>query len=108
MNIANNAGSVSTAFQLGYAFSLLLFSWLADRVGARRVFLGSSALSALAGLAFAAGARSYASGLVLWTLVALSQGGTYTTAIMLLADRYPPERRGRAVGWLIARSSLRS
>jgi len=103
---ATAAGSVSTAFQLGYAFSLLLFSWLADRVGARRVFLGSSALSALAALAFAAGARSYASGLVLWTLVALSQGGTYTTAIMLLADRYPPERRGRAVGWLIASSSL--
>ena len=43
---ATAAGSVSTAFQLGYAFSLLLFSWLADRVGARRVFLGSSALSA--------------------------------------------------------------
>ena len=103
---ATAAGSISTAFQLGYAFSLLFFSWLADRVGARRVFLGSSALSALAALAFAAGARSYASGVALWTLVAVSQGGTYTTAIMLLADRYPPERRGRAVGWLIASSSL--
>jgi len=37
--------------------------------------------------------------------MALSQGGTYTTAIMLIADRYPAERRGAAVGWLIASSS---
>jgi MFS family permease len=102
---ATLAGSISTGFQLGYAVSLLVFSSLADRLGARRVFLGSAWLSAVAALAFAMFARSYASGLVLYTLVALAQGGTYTTVIMLLADRYPPARRGAAVGWLIASSS---
>lgn len=102
---ATAAGSISTGFQAGYAVSLVYFSSLADRVGARRVFLGSAWLSAVAALAFAFFARSYLSGLALYTLVALSQGGTYTTAIMLFADRYPPERRGGAVGWLIASSS---
>jgi MFS family permease len=102
---ATRAGSVSTGFQLGYAVSLVVFSALADRVGARRVFLGSAWLSAVSALLFAAFARSYLTGLVLYTLVALSQGGTYTTAIMLFADRYPPTRRGAAVGWLIASSS---
>src|SRR2546430_3660526 len=102
---ATAAGSIATGFQLGYAVSLLFFSSLADRVGARRVFLGSAWLSAVSALAWALWARSYVSGLVLYTLVALSQGGSYTTAIMLLADRYPAERRGAAVGWLIASSS---
>jgi len=102
---ATAAGSISTGFQLGYAVSLVFFSSLADRVGARRVLLGSAWLSAVFALAWALWARSYLSGLVLYTLVALSQGGTYTTAIMLFADRYPPERRGAAVGWLIASSS---
>lgn len=102
---ATAAGSISTGFQLGYAISLVVFSWLADRVGARKVFLGSAWLAAAAALAFALYARSYLTGLLLYTLVALSQGGTYTTAIMLLADRYPSERRGGAVGWLIASSS---
>ena len=102
---ATAAGSISTGFQLGYAVSLVFFSSLADRVGARRVFLGSAWVSAVFALAWALWARSYLSGLVLYTLVALSQGGTYTTAIMLFADRYPPERRGAAVGWLIASSS---
>src|SRR5262249_58741456 len=55
---------------------------------------------------FALYARSFPSALVLYSLVALSQGGTYTTAIMLMADRYPRERRGAAVGWLLASSSL--
>jgi MFS family permease len=97
------AGSIATGYQLGYAVSLVIFSALADRVGARRVFVATAWLSAIVAFAFALFARSYVSGLVLFTMVALSQGGTYTTAIMLVADRYPPERRGAAVGWLIAR-----
>jgi MFS family permease len=103
---ATMAGSVSTGFQGGYAVSLVVFSALADRVGARRVFVWSSWLTAVSGLLFAVFARSYLSGLVFYTLVAIANGGTYTTAIMLLADRYPPARRGAAVGWLIASSSL--
>ncbi len=100
------AGSIATGFQLGFAVSLLGFSWLADHASARRVFLASAVLSAAAIFAFALLARSFLSGLVLNTLVGLSQGGTYTTAIMLIADRYGAERRGGAVGWLIASSSL--
>jgi MFS family permease len=102
---ATAAGSISTGFQLGYAVSLVFFSWIADRLGARRVLLGSAWLSAVAAIAFTLWARSYWTGLIFYTLVALSQGGNYTTAIMLFAHRYPPERRGAAVGWLIASSS---
>ncbi len=105
---ATAAGSISTGFQAGFALSLFGCSWLADRVGARRVFLVSSVLAAVTSLGFALFARSYLSGLVLYTLVALSQGGTYTTAIMLIADRFSPERRGGALGWLIASSSFAS
>jgi MFS family permease len=103
---ATMAGSISTGFQAGYAVSLLVFSALADRIGARRVFVWSAWLTAVSGALFALFARSYGSGLALYTLVAVANGGTYTTAIMLLADRYPPARRGAAVGWLIASSSL--
>lgn len=103
---AAQAGSVATGFQAGYAVSLLGFSWLADRVGARRIFLTSSVMSAIAAMGFALFARSYASGLLLFTLVALAQGGTYTTAIMIISDRYRSQQRGAALGWLIAASSL--
>jgi MFS family permease len=100
------AGSIATSSQLGYAISLMLFSWLADRIGARRVFMLSGVASAVTAMAFALFARSYLSALVLYTLVSVSAGGTYTTMIMLFADRYPPARRGAAVGWFIASMSL--
>jgi len=103
---ATEAGTVAGGFHFGYLVSLVVFSWLADRIGALRVFLLSAALSAVSALGFALLARSYATGLVLFTLVALTQGGTYYPAIMLISDRYPPRRRGRAMGWLIASTSL--
>src|SRR5256885_454824 len=56
---ATAAGSISTGWQLGYAVSLVGFSALADRVGARRVFIVSAWLSAAAAIVFALFARSY-------------------------------------------------
>lgn len=103
---AMQAGSVAGGFSFGYALSLLVFSWLADHLGAKRVFLASAFLSAASALAFGIFARSYESGLALYTLAALTQGGLYTPAIMLLAERYEPARRGTAVGWLLASNAL--
>src|SRR5438552_8292833 len=97
---ATAAGSISTGFQLGYAVSLVFFSSLADRVGARRVLLGSAWLSAVFALACALWARSYLSRLVPYTLVPLSPGGAYPPPVILLADPYPPARRRGAGGRL--------
>lgn len=103
---AAQAGSIASAFMVGYALSLVLSSWLADHLGAKRVVILSAVLSALSALLFAAFATSYLSALILYAIAAATQGGVYTPLIMLFADRYPPERRGRAVGWLIASTSI--
>lgn len=100
------AGSVSSGFQIGFAVSLIVLSELADRIGPKRVFLWSNISTAFASLTFALLARGYFSGLLLYTLVGLSLGGTYTTGIILIADRYPNETRGRAIGLFIASTSL--
>ena len=100
------AGSIASAFQIAYAISLMGCSALADRVGARRVFLWGSAASAVAAVAFAAAARDYRSGLALYTLLALALGGTYTTGVLLVAENVPVERRGRAMGMYLAGHSL--
>jgi len=100
------AGSISSGFQFGYALSLVVFSTLADRMGAKRVFLLSNFLSAIASVVFAIFARGYYSGLFLYTLVGISLGGTYPPALMMIADRYPSRSRGRAVGFFIASTSL--
>jgi len=100
------AGTISSGFQLGYGFSLLVLSVLADRWGARVLYLWSVVAAAVFSLAFACFASSYVSALVLYTLVALSLGGNYTTGLMMLAHRYPVKGRGRATGYFIASSSF--
>lgn len=100
------AGVISSGFQIGYAISLLIMSILADRVGAKVLYLWSMFAGTVFSLGFALFARDYVSALILYTLVAISLGGTYTTGLMLLADRYAVESRGRATGFFIASASL--
>ncbi|MBK1840382.1 MFS transporter [Azospirillum sp. YIM B02556] len=103
---AGEAGSIQTAFNVGYALSLVGSSWFADSLGAKRVFLWASWATALTGIAFAVFARSAESGLLLFALMGLTQGGTYAPSIMLVAQGVPAARRGAAVGWLLAAGSL--
>jgi MFS family permease len=100
------AGSIASAFQVAYAISLMGCSALADRGGARRVFLIGTVASAVVSVVFAMFARDYWSALALYTLLALALGGTYTTGILLVAENVPVERRGRAMGSYIAGHSL--
>lgn len=99
-------GSISSGFQIGYAVSLVVFSSLADIVGPRSLYLGSMCSGAILSLAFALFARDYLSSLILYTLVGISLGGTYTTGLMIIADQYPVQRRGMAIGFFIASTSL--
>jgi MFS family permease len=103
---ATQAGTVASGYLLGYTVSLVASSWLAEHFGPRRVFVLCAVASALTAMAFGFFARDYTSGLMLYTLAALTQGGNYTPAVMIMAERYKPENRGSAVGWLIASTSL--
>ena len=100
------AGGIAGGYQIGYALSLFALSSLTDFVGAKRVYLGSMTVSAFFSLGFALFARDYLSALILYTLVGISLGGTYTTGLIILADQYPVERRGMASGCFIASTSI--
>jgi MFS family permease len=103
---AATSGSISSANQMAYAISLVVFSSLADLWGAKRVFLGSMTAGAFSAVAFALFARDYYSGLILYALVGLSLGGSYTTGLMLLSELYATAKRGMAMGFFIASTSV--
>lgn len=100
------AGSVASAFQVGYAVSLVAWNLLADRIGARPVFLWSSLAGAPAAMAFALFANGPLSAALLYGLTALMIGGNYTPGLILIADRFPPGTRGRATGFFLAATSV--
>jgi MFS family permease len=101
----SEAGVLAFAWQVVFALSLVALSWMADRVGARRVFLWSTWATVVATALVALLAHSFVSGLLLFSLLALVNGGTYTPGLMLLA-RFPSARRGVAIGWFLGAASL--
>jgi MFS family permease len=48
----------------------------------------------------------YVSALILFSVLAAALAGTYTPGLVLLAERFTPERRGWAIGWFLASASL--
>ena len=103
---AAEAGAIVTGFTVSYAISLFLFAYAADHLGAKRAVLVSAFMSATASLMFALFATGWLSAFILYALIGLSQGGIYTPLIMLFAERHEPARRGTAMGWLIASTSI--
>ena len=100
------AGAVGSAFQIGYALSLVGFNLLSDRVGARPAFLWSSLAGAPASMAFALFADGPVSAALLYGITALSMGGNYTPGLILIAERVPAATRGRATGFFLAATSV--
>ncbi len=103
---ASQAGLVQSGWHAGYVLSLFCAGLLADRIGARRTFLGMSVAACVASSAFAAFADGALSALVLYTLAGVFAGGSYTPVLALIAHRFPPATRGRAMGWFLAAGSL--
>lgn len=103
---AAKVSSIVSGFYFAYAFSLLGFSWMAGRIGAKRSVTLSAWATAISCAAFALFARDYTSSLVLYALVGLCQGGVYTPLIMLFRENAAPEKLGAAIGALIASTSV--
>ncbi len=102
---AVGAGTISSGFQFGYALSLFTISILADRLGPKVLYVWSMFVAGVLSAAFAALARDYYSALILYFVLALALGGSYTTGLMILAEQYPFNKRGKASGYFIASSS---
>lgn len=92
------AGSIFSAYQIGYIISAVLLTSLTDRYNPKVIFMTSALWSALTNILFALFATDLRSGLILRGLAGLGMGGTYMPGLRLVADRFPSERRGWAVG----------
>lgn len=89
-----------------YLVSLFTVGFLADRYGAKRVFLVSSIAASVSAIIFALFAGSFLSGALLYGLTGLFSGGSYTPGLTLIAERVAPTKRGRAMGFYLAAASF--
>jgi MFS family permease len=103
---ATKAATIQSAWHVGYLLSLFVVGILADRYGARRTYLVSAVVAALAAVGFALGSQGYVSALALYGVAGLCSGGSYTPGLALIYQHVDPSDRGRAMGWFLAASSL--
>ncbi len=92
------AGSIFSIYQFGYIASGVVLSTLSDRVNVKRMFIGCALWSGITNLLFGLFAHDYLSGLLLRGLTGIGMGGTYMPGLKLVAERFAPAERGRAVG----------
>ncbi|TLH56819.1 MFS transporter [Mycolicibacterium aubagnense] len=92
-------GLAVPAYLVPYGAMTLLWGPLSDRIGRKRVILGSAAgfvvLTALTALAD--GPRMF---IAFRLLTALGASGVVPISLALIGDVFPYERRGHALGWL--------
>jgi predicted MFS family arabinose efflux permease len=85
----SNTGSgwISSAYYAGYMVAVPVLVSVTDRIDARTVWLGSTALAALSALGFGLTAHGVATAVVFQFLAGASLAGTYMPGLKLLADR---------------------
>jgi MFS family permease len=96
------AGSIFSVYQLGFVISSVTMSVLSDRVNTKRIFIASALWSATANLLFALYAHDYLTAMALRLLTGIGMGGTYMPGLKMVAERFNPHERGKAVGIYVA------
>ena len=92
-----DAGWINGAFSAGYGVTVPVLVWLTDRLDARRIYLLSTALGALAMLGFAVLAEGFWSAIIFRVLIGASFAGTYMPGLKLLGARLSGSGRSRAI-----------
>jgi MFS family permease len=101
---ASQAGLIQSAWHAGSLVSVFTVGFLADRYGAKRVFLISCIGAAASSMIFALFASDFISAALLYGLTGLFSGGGYTPVLTLISERYSAAR-GRAMGFYLAAAS---
>jgi MFS family permease len=102
---ARDAGMIQGAFHFGYLASLFAVGFVADYFGAKRAYLVTGVAGFLSPIAFVLFVDGFWSALWLHALTGLTQGGYYTPVLAMVNEHVGRQRRGRAMGLMIAASS---
>ncbi len=98
-NLTNaQAGTIYTAFYVGYILASAVLATATDYMSAKRIYLGASLWLALLNLMFPLLADGFVSASLFRGLAGVGLAGTYAPALRLVAEHAPAQRRARMVG----------
>ncbi len=103
---SSQTGYILSAFQAGYVVVVLITGKLADVIGPKKVAAWATLLTAVSATLFVWLAQGFTSILLLRLLTGLSAGAIYVPGMAILANWFPPGRRGRVIGGYTAALTL--
>jgi len=95
---AVDTGHIIAAFQTGYVIVVLITGWLADKIGLKKVLLFATLLTATFSTAFVFVAQDKVTVLIMRLLTGCAAGAIYVPGMALIANWFPPNERGGAIG----------
>lgn len=93
------AGWIAGVYFVGYVAAVAVLTSLTDRIDARRIYLASLVLSALALIGFGIWAHDFWSAMLWRTLAGIGLAGSYMPGLKALADRLGTQIQSRAVAF---------
>ena len=92
------AGAIFSAYLVGYAVSALFVIPLTDRLGPKRIFVGSAVLSVVTHALFPLVAHGIVAGVLLRAAAGVGLVGVYMPGLRVIAERFSGRGRGLAMG----------
>lgn len=101
----SETGIVASAVFFGYLISAMLSGYFVNRFTHKRVIVFFQFFIA-AGMFWSAAAQGFWSALAACFVIGLGAGGAYVPSLGLLAEWFPPEKRGMATGTAMSGSGI--
>ena len=95
------AGTIYSVYLVGYVIAALFLVPLTDRLGPKRILLGSAALSVVAHMLFPLVAYNMVSGAALRFVAGAGFFGIYIPGLRILSERFSGASRGAAMGLFV-------
>ncbi|GAE35327.1 MFS transporter [Halalkalibacter akibai] len=95
---SSQSGVILAFFHIGYVIAIIFYSFLITAYNPKYSFVFGAFLAGISGLAFAFWAEGFWSALLLRTLSGIGVAGIYVPGMKMVAEIFPPKKRGRALG----------
>lgn len=95
---ATESGMIIAFFHIGYVGAVIFYSFLSDKYNPKYSFVFGAFLAGIAGILFSFLADGFWSAVLLRTISGIGIAGIYVPGMRMLAELYPPQKRGQAIG----------
>jgi MFS family permease len=95
---ATQSGTIIAFFHIGYVIAVFFYSFLSDKYNPKYSFIFGAFLAGVSGILFTLFAEGFWTALMFRTLSGIGIAGIYVPGMRILAEIFPSQERGKALG----------